>query len=173
MTSSSHEGARRAPTRIVVAGVSGAGKSTVGRALAARLDRPFVDADDLHPESNVAKMRAGVPLEESDRLPWLGHVAAWLAGRPAGVVACSALRRSHRDLIRRHAEDTWVLLLDGDPALLRRRQAEREQHFMPPQLMASQLQTFEPLQADEPGWTADVALTVPEIVEGFLAAGRG
>lgn len=154
--------------RVVVGGVSGSGKSTVGRALAERLGVPFEDGDDLHPPANVAKMRAGTPLTDEDRWPWLRAVGDWLAGRDAGVVACSALKRSYRDLLRSRADGVEVLLLTGDPELVRQRQAARGQHFMPTGLMDSQLATFEPLGPDETGQAVDVAASVEEVVDTFL-----
>lgn len=150
--------------RIVVAGVSGSGKSTVGAALAERLGVPFCDGDDLHPPANIAKMRAGTPLTDGDRWPWLDLVGAWLADRDAGVVACSALRRPYRDRLRRAVPELDVLLLDGDPGLVRARQAARRQHFMPASLLDSQLATLEPLGPDEAGLTIDVARSPEEIV---------
>lgn len=159
--------------RVVVAGVSGSGKTTVGKALAERLQVPFEDGDDLHPPANVAKMRAGEPLTDADRAPWLEAVGDWLAAHDDGVVACSALRRPYRDALRAAADDVEVLLLHGDPDVIRRRQAGRGQHFMPPALMSSQLATFEPLAPDEAGTTLDVGLAVDELVEAFLARRGG
>lgn len=161
-------GAGGASRRIVVAGVSGSGKSTVGRALAARLGVPFADGDDLHPEANVVKMRAGIALDDDDRAPWLRSIGDWLAAREAGVIACSALRRAHRDLLRSRADGVEILLLHGDPELIRERQAARGQHFMPPALMSSQLATLEPLGPDEPGTTLDVDQHVDTIVADYL-----
>lgn len=161
--------------KVVVAGISGSGKSTVGEALAERLGVPFCDGDDLHPPENVEKMRSGTPLTDEDRWPWLDAVGAWLAEREAGVVACSALRRVYRDRLRDAAPDAVVLLLDGSPELIRERQASRGQHFMPPALLDSQLATLEPLGDDEDGFVLDVAEPVEAIVERFvgLVGGRG
>jgi gluconokinase len=158
--------------RVVVAGVSGSGKSTVGKALAERLGAAFEDGDDLHPPANVAKMTAGEPLTDEDRAPWLRAIGAWLAEHEDGVVACSALRRTYRDALRFHA-DLDVLLLHGDPELIRQRQAARGRHFMPTGLMDSQFATYEPLGPDEPGVTLDVALPVEEIVEQYVAQRLG
>ena len=155
---------------VVVAGISGSGKSTVGRALAERLGVPFCDGDDLHPSANVAKMKAGTPLTDEDRWPWLDDVGAWLAGRDAGVVACSALRLAYRDRLRTSVADLEVLLLHGDPELVRRRQAARGQHFMPASLLDSQLATLEPLEPGEAGQTLDVAEPVDALVERYVAA---
>jgi gluconokinase len=142
---------------VVVMGVSGSGKSTVGGALAARLGVAFLEGDDLHPAANIAKMRAGIPLDDADRLPWLHAVAAWIGERErAGedaVVSCSALHRSYRDLLREGHPSVRFLQLTLDPARLADRVAERTGHFMPPSLLGSQLATMEPLAADEPGLT--------------------
>ena len=155
--------------RVVVGGVSGSGKSTVGAALAERLGLPFCDGDDLHPRANVEKMRSGEPLDDNDRLPWLIAIGEWLAGHD-GVVAASALRRTHRDLIRAQAPDVEVLLLHGDPDLIRERQAARGQHFMPTGLMSSQFATFEPLEPDEAGTTLDVGGDIESLVAAGVAA---
>src|SRR5690349_5859499 len=104
--------------RIVVMGVAGSGKTTIGSALAARLGLPYADADDLHPPANVAKMRSGQPLDDRDRLPWLNAVGAWLADRRGGaVISCSALRVNYRDLLRTYASDVTFLHLAGDTAV--------------------------------------------------------
>ncbi len=155
--------------RVVVGGVSGSGKSTVGAALAERLGVPFCDGDDLHPRANVEKMRSGVPLDDTDRKPWLIAIGAWLAEHD-GVVASSALRRAHRDLIRAQAPDVEMLLLHGDPDLIRERQAARGQHFMPTGLMGSQFATFEPLEPDEAGTTLDVANDIESLVTAGVEA---
>jgi carbohydrate kinase (thermoresistant glucokinase family) len=156
---------------VVVSGVSGSGKSTVGELLARRLEVPFCDGDDLHPQSNVEKMHAGIPLDDDDRRPWLLRVGAWLSEHPSGaVVACSALKRSYRDLIRAGSPRAWVVQLVGDPELIRTRQAARTGHFMPPSLLPSQFATLEPLEADEAGLTVDVAPPVEEVVRRIAAA---
>lgn len=150
---------------VVVMGVSGSGKSTVGRALAARLEVPFEDGDDLHPAANRAKMRAGTPLDDDDRRPWLDVVGRWLAAHPdGGVMACSALTRDHRDQLRAHRSDVTWLHLSGDPSLITARQAARPGHFMPSALMGSQLATLQPLGPDEGGLVVDVADSVTDIV---------
>lgn len=138
-------------SRIVVMGPSGSGKSVVGAVLATRLDLPFVDADDLHPDENVAKMAAGTPLTDEDRWPWLDIVARTLRDADGGaVVACSALARRYRDRIRAGAPDAVFVELEVTPEELARRMASRE-HFMPASLLASQLAALEPLGEDEPG----------------------
>lgn len=156
---------------VVVMGVSGSGKTTVGLALAARLDLPFVDADDLHSDEATATMAAGTPLTDSDRWPWLDRVAAWLAAHPDGaVVTCSALKRVYRDRLRTVVPDLALLHLDGSPELLARRQAARTGHFMPASLMPSQLATIEALHPDERGARVDVDRTVDEVVDAWLDA---
>ncbi|MFE7846709.1 gluconokinase [Microbacterium sp. NPDC057407] len=163
---------------IVVMGVSGCGKSTVAAALAAELRGVYLDADDFHPAANVAKMAAGVPLTDEDRMPWLGVVARAMADATARgdevVVACSALRRAYRDVLRSAAPDTFFVQLDGSPELLAARITARAEHFMPPSLLASQLALLEPLQADEAGAVvsidAPVLAVVDEARERWLAA---
>lgn len=149
-------------------GVSGTGKSTIGRALAEKLDMPFVEGDDLHPESNVAKMAAGIPLTDADRAPWLDRIAAEL-DRPV-VITCSALKRAYRDRLRRAAPDLVLVYLHGAPDLLASRMAQRDGHFMPTALLESQLSTLEEPAADEDAIPVDVMLRPDEIVE--LVIGR-
>ena len=154
--------------RIVVMGVTGSGKTTTGSALAARLGLPYADADDFHPPVNLAKMRAGEPLDDHDRVPWLHAIGAWLADRPAGaVVSCSALRRSYRDLLRGFAGDLTFLHLTGDADVVTARVAARTGHFMPASLVGSQVDLLEPLQADEQGTVADLSRPVEELVSQF------
>lgn len=154
---------------IVVMGVSGSGKSTVGAALAQRLRVPFADADDLHPAANVAKMSRGEPLDDHDRFPWLEVVGQWLADHPdGGVMSCSALRRKYRDQLRGHASAVEFVLLAGDREVIERRQASRPGHFMPASLLSSQLATLEPLEPDEGGLVLDVAQGVDQLVQGYV-----
>jgi carbohydrate kinase (thermoresistant glucokinase family) len=143
--------------RIVVMGVSGAGKSLIGSALAHRLGLPFLDGDDLHSGANVARMAAGIPLTDADRGPWLDAVGAALAAAPGGaVIACSALKRAYRDRIRGAAPDARFVQLDGSRELLLARMSARAGHFMPPSLLDSQLAALEPLTPDEPGASVPV-----------------
>lgn len=136
-------------------GPSGSGKSVVGAVLAERLGAAFIDADDLHPAGNVAKMAAGTPLDDSDRMPWLDIVADALASAPEGaVVACSALARRYRQRILEGAPDAVFVELRVSPGELARRMSTR-QHFMPPALLTSQLQALEHLDDDEPGVVVD------------------
>lgn len=155
---------------VVVMGISGSGKSTVGIALAERLQVPFEDGDDLHPAHNVAKMSAGQPLTDADRRPWLDRVGEWLAAHPdGGVTACSALKRAYRDQFRQHAPAVVFLHLAGSREVIETRHAGRERHFMPTSLLSSQAQTLEPLAPDERGLTLDIEHSVPEIVASFVA----
>ncbi len=158
------------PAPIVVMGVSGSGKSTVGAALAQRLRVPFADADDLHPAVNIAKMTAGHPLDDDDRRPWLDVIGRWLADHPeGGVMSCSALKRAYRDQLRSHCPDVFFLHLAGTPEVIGRRQASRPGHFMPPSLLASQFQTLEPLDDDERGIAIDVDQDIDSVIEEYLA----
>jgi gluconokinase len=152
---------------VVVMGVSGTGKSTIGVALADALGIPFVEGDDLHPEANVAKMAAGIPLTDADRAPWLDRIAAEL-GSPV-VVACSALKRAYRDRLREAAPDLALVYLHGTAELLAARVEGREGHFMPTALLQSQLDTLEEPAPDEDAIPADVALRPDEIVELVVA----
>lgn len=158
---------------IVVAGPSGSGKSTVGAALAARIGVPFVEGDDLHPSRNREKMAAGVALDETDRRPWLLHVGDALASARDGVVvACSALRRSHRRLLLGRAPQTWFVALEVPHGELERRMHARK-HFMPPSLLASQLAAWEPLAPDEPGVAIENVGPADRIVDAILASPEG
>jgi gluconokinase len=155
---------------IVVMGVSGSGKSTVGAALAQRLRVPFADADDFHPPANIAKMTAGHALDDDDRFPWLEAIGEWLAEHSAGgVMSCSALKRKYRDQLRRHCPDVEFLHLAGTPEVIGRRQASRPGHFMPASLLTSQFHTLEPLQADERGTTIDVDQNIDSIVDNYVS----
>lgn len=162
---------------LVVMGVSGSGKTTVGALLAGRLGWPFEDADDLHPPANVAKMQAGTPLTDEDRLPWLQAVAAWIDARRAagghGVVACSALRRTYRDVLCGGRPDVRLVYLKGDPALIAQRQAARHGHFMPTSLMASQFSTLEEPAENEAAITVAVEGRPSAIADAVLLALRG
>ncbi|MCW2876829.1 MAG: Gluconokinase [Sphaerisporangium sp.] len=157
---------------LVVMGVTGSGKTTVGAALGQRLRVPFADADDFHSPANVAKMSAGVPLDDDDRLPWLHAIGAWLAEHAAGggVVSCSALRRSYRDVLRESAPGVSFVHLAGDREVVRRRVAGRPGHFMPATLVASQFATLEPLEPDEHGVVLDLGRSVDRLVEDYLDA---
>lgn len=164
----------KAPRLIIVMGVSGSGKSTIGKALGEATGFPFIDADHLHPQSNVEKMRAGHPLEDSDRWPWLQIVGAELAKTGAssggGICACSALKRSYRDMLTSAAGAPIVfVMLEGERSLIAQRQSERPGHFMPPSLLTSQFETLEPLGAGERGIVLDVSRPVDELLKTLLS----
>ena len=141
---------------MVVMGVSGAGKSTVGRLLAGRLGWEFAEGDDLHPPANVRKMAAGEALTDSDRWPWLEAVASWIDGElrsgRSGVITCSALKRSYREVLVGDRTDVYFCHVQADPELIRERVEAREGHYMPSSLLPSQLATLEPLAPDERGF---------------------
>ena len=160
--------------RVVVMGVSGAGKSTIGTLVADAMNFPFVDADSLHPLANIRKMASGTPLNDDDRWPWLdlvGHELATTKTRGV-VVACSALKRRYRDAIRTKAPDTIFLHLDGSLEVLSSRLEGRSGHFMPPKLLESQLEALEPMEADESAVVIDVAASMAEILERAVAGIR-
>lgn len=155
---------------VVVMGVSGSGKSTVGAALAQRLRVSFADADDFHSPAAIAKMSAGQPLDDDDRWPWLEAVGIWLAEHDAGVMSCSALREAYRDRLRRHAPSVYFVHLSGTLDVITQRQASRPGHFMPATLLASQFDTLEPLSPHEHGVTVDVEQSVDAIVDQVVNA---
>ncbi|HSL75783.1 MAG TPA: gluconokinase [Candidatus Limnocylindrales bacterium] len=163
---------------ILVMGVAGSGKSTIARALAERLGFEMIEGDDLHPPANVEKMRAGIPLTDDDRRPWLEKLALLLADRhdrgEATVLACSALKRSYRDILRSaiQPDEPFVVELDADPVTIRERMAARSGHFMPTSLLESQLATLEPLQADERGVIVESGRPPAEVVAAAAAALR-
>ena len=147
---------------LVVMGVCGSGKTTVGQLLAQSLGWPFIEGDRLHPPENVARMSAGLALSDDDRWPWLDAIAAAIAAEQKrgseAVAACSALKYAYRERLRAAAGPLVFVHLDGDPALLAQRMAARKEHFMPPGLLASQLATLEPLRPDEPAMVFDAGL---------------
>ena len=154
---------------VVVAGVSGSGKTTVGTLLAARLGWTFADGDGFHPAANVARMRAGLPLTDADREPWLAALTAWMdqqtAAGQSAVLACSALRRAYRDRIRAGAPGVRFVFLDGPAELIRARMSGRRGHYMPESLLASQLATLEPPGVDEDDvHRLQIALPAAEVI---------
>ncbi|MEO6969015.1 MAG: gluconokinase [Rhodanobacteraceae bacterium] len=139
---------------LVVMGVSACGKSSVGAAVAARLGWNYQEGDDFHPSANVEKMRAGIPLDDADRQPWLAAIAEWMdvqaASAQAGVVGCSALKRKYRDFLRNGRPRVWFVYLRVSRAELQRRVATRHHEYMPASLLDSQLETLQEPVADEP-----------------------
>lgn len=153
-------------TIVVVAGVSGSGKSTVGQALAVRLGWVFADGDTMHPASNIAKMANGIPLADRDRLPWLRAIAAWMDGQIAAgrrsVVACSALRRRYRDLLVSGRPPARMAFLEVDRDLAASRLTARHGHFFDPRLLDSQFADLEPPAAAETGVLPVPVLGTPD-----------
>lgn len=157
---------------VVVMGVSGCGKSTVGALLAETLRVEYAEGDDFHPASNIEKMVAGMPLTDADRAPWLDIVAIWLGQRRerGGVVSCSALKRGYRDRLRAAAPETFFVHLSASRAELARRMQTRRGHFMPAALLDSQLAALQPLATDEFGVTVDATEDPAELVGAAIAA---
>ncbi|MFJ6138988.1 gluconokinase [Kitasatospora sp. NPDC092286] len=157
------------PLTVVVMGVSGVGKTTLARLLADRLGLPYAEADDFHPPANIAKMSAGIPLDDEDRAPWLRALGTWLGERAdagtGGVVTCSALKHRYRDTLRAACPGAFFLHLSGGHELVEDRLAHRTGHFMPPSLLDSQYAALEPLRADEHGAVLDVGPSPEELVE--------
>ncbi len=165
--------AHQPPRHLVVMGVSGCGKTSVGRGLAAALGLGFVEGDELHPPANVAKMAAGTPLTDADRAGWLAEIGRRLdQAQAAGqglVVSCSALKRSYRDGLRAACPGLQFVHLHGSADLLRHRLQARTGHYMPPSLLDSQLATLEPPAADEAAITLDISPPTAQVVAAALA----
>ncbi|MEV8306349.1 gluconokinase [Streptomyces flavidovirens] len=162
------------PHVVVVMGVAGTGKTTIGPLLAGRLGVPYAEGDDFHPPANIAKMSAGTPLDDSDRWPWLDAIGEWAHSRAGlgGVVSSSALKRVYRDRLRAAAPDAVFLHLTGDRELIEERMRERRGHFMPTALLDSQYAALQPLQEDEAGVSVDVSGSPEDITERAVAALR-
>ena len=159
---------------VVVMGVCGCGKSSVGRAIARKRDWTFIEGDDLHPESNKERMAAGIPLQDEDRWPWLDLIVSEArkecrAGRSV-VIACSALKKVYRDRLRLAGPDVRFMHLAGDTDILRDRMRARTDHYMPASLLDSQLAILEPPEADENAQEFDIARSVAEIADLVLAS---
>jgi gluconokinase len=158
---------------VVVMGVSGSGKTTVAKGTSTSTGLTFGEADEFHSEFNVAMMRAGLPLDDADRWPWLRALAAWVAARSAEgvstVLACSALTRSYRDVLRQGSPGMDFVHLDGSAEVIRARMSSRAGHYMPASLLDSQIATLEPLQADESGLVLDVSLPPDELVSAAVS----
>ena len=168
---------------VVVMGVSGSGKTTVSALLAARLGWQFQDGDDLHPRENVEKMHRGRPLTDADRMPWLHRIAEkidrWRARGESGVMACSALKRSYRDIIIGERAGVRLVYLKGSPDLIRRRLMSRQGHFMPAVLLDSQFASLEeptpderPITVDVDGTPADIAAEIVRRLQEHPEHGR-
>jgi carbohydrate kinase (thermoresistant glucokinase family) len=164
---------------IVLMGVAGCGKSTIGGVLAGRLGWPLAEGDDLHPPENVAKMAAGHPLDDEDRWPWLQRIRAWIDGRIAagesGLVTCSALKRRYRDVLRgdpEHDGDVVFVYLHGTREQLLARLTARQGHFMPPSLLDSQLADLEPPEPDERALRIDIG-PPPAVQAGIIVEKLG
>ncbi|KFG76371.1 gluconokinase [Streptomyces mutabilis] len=160
------------PHVVVVMGVAGTGKTTIGPLLAARLGVPYAEGDDFHPPANIVKMTAGTPLTDEDRWPWLDAIGGWAHGRAGlgGVVSSSALKRSYRDRLRAAAPGVVFVHLTGSRELIEDRMSHRQGHFMPTALLDSQFATLQPLEPDEAGVAVDVAGTPEEIAERAVHA---
>jgi gluconokinase len=154
-------------------GVSGCGKSTIAQALSDRLGWPFEEGDSLHPAANVAKMAAGHPLTDADRWPWLEKVADWIEGEldsgRNGIVTCSALKRSYRDILDRRGSGVEFVYLAGTHAEIEARLNHREGHFMPASLLDSQFATLEEPAADEPAIRVDIEPGTVQVVSNILS----
>lgn len=162
----------KAPCALIVMGVSGSGKSTIAAALSERLGWRFEDGDSFHPKSNVEKMRAGHPLTDEDRWPWLNAIADEIAracnkGEKI-IIACSALKHAYREVLLRGRDDVRFVFLKGTQELIADRLAHRKGHFMPAGLLASQFNTLEPPDASERVITASIDESVEAIVDGIV-----
>ena len=164
-------------TVAVMMGVSGSGKTTVGKALARTLGWAFKEGDDLHPAANIAKMKSGAPLTDADRAPWLARVEAWISGElgqhRSGVIACSALKRAYRDRIVGGRPNVRLVFLEGDRDLIAHRLAHRRGHFMPPALLASQFEALQAPASDEHPILIDIAQPLDAQVAEAAARLRG
>lgn len=160
------------PRALIVMGVSGSGKSTIGSKLADHLNWRYEDGDKFHPKANVAKMSAGHPLSDDDRWPWLRAIAEEIdrvcnAGQHA-VIACSALKRAYRDILVHGRTDVRIIFLNGSQTLIAGRLAQRKHHFMPSELLTSQFKTLEPPDASENPVTVALDASVEDIVEDIV-----
>ncbi|HET8551396.1 MAG TPA: gluconokinase [Gammaproteobacteria bacterium] len=164
----------KSPQVVVVMGVSGSGKTTVGALLAGRLHWAFADADDFHSAASVTKMHSGIPLDDADRAPWLKAIAAqideWRADGQQGVVTCSALKRRYRDVIIGAREDVRLVYLRGDKDVIARRLVARHGHFMPASLLDSQFAALEEPAPEERAVVIPVGRSPTELVDDIVAA---
>lgn len=155
-------------TRYVIMGVAGSGKSTIGAMVARQISAVYLDGDDLHPPSNIAKMSAGVPLNDDDRWPWLAQIADRLAQTDQIIIGCSALKRSYRDFMRDRVGDLVFLYLEATRDVLENRMAAREGHFMPLSLLDSQLATLEPPGPDETAIAVNIDASPQDVAGAFV-----
>jgi gluconokinase len=162
------------PPVVVVTGVAGSGKTTVGAMLAGTLGWTYAEADDFHPAANLAKMASGHPLNDEDRWPWLNAIGDWIDARRAAhepaIVSCSGLKRSYRDLLRRGRPEVRIVFLAGSRELVARRLLARQGHFMKASMLDSQFAALEPPEPDEHVLTVPVEGTPPEVVDRIIAA---
>ena len=158
---------------VVVMGVAGTGKSTIGKELADRYGWAFAEGDSFHPRANIQKMKSGVPLDDDDRWPWLRAVAEWIdqqeTSGTSAVVTCSALKRSYRDLLRDGNPSVWFAHLTAPVEVLEQRIRSRKDYFMPSSLLPSQLATLEQLDPDEPGAALEDDGAPADVVDRLLA----
>jgi ribose 5-phosphate isomerase A len=163
---------RGSPPILVMMGVSGSGKSTIAEELSARLGWPFQEGDSLHPETNVAKMHAGIALTDADRLPWLERVAAWIdrqrKKKEPGIIACSALKRSYRQIIIGNRPQVRLVYLRGGRDVMAEHLAGRHGHFMPPELLRSQIDTLEEPDPSEDALTVDVGASAAQVADEII-----
>ena len=163
---------RGTPPVLVIMGISGSGKSTIAEELSARLGWPFEEGDSLHPESNIAKMHAGIPLTDADRMPWLERVAAWIDGQRArkqpGIITCSALKHAYRQIIIGNRPEVRLVYLRGGRDLIAEHLAGRHGHFMPPELLRSQIDTLEEPDPREDALTVDVGASATRVADEII-----
>lgn len=160
------------PQHLVIMGVSGSGKTTISTLLSEHLGWIAAEADEFHPEANIAKMSSGTPLTDDDRWPWLDSIKHWMDtqaenGRST-IVTCSALKRVYRDVLGAAAGQVHFVHLNGSADVLRERMKTRSGHFMPPSLLPSQINTLEPLADDEPGIVVDILHSPAELADEIL-----
>jgi gluconokinase len=165
---------RRSAPIVLLMGVAGSGKTTVGQALARLLACSFQEGDALHPPANVAKMRAGTPLNDADRWPWLDRIAAqidaWRSSGQGGVITCSALNRAHRERVIGAARDVRLVHLTGPRALIEQRMAKRRDHYMPLALLDSQFATLQAPLPEEEAIVVDVDAPAEQLAQRIVAA---
>jgi carbohydrate kinase (thermoresistant glucokinase family) len=163
---------RGSPPILVIMGVSGSGKSTIAEELSARLGWPFEEGDSLHPESNVVKMHAGIPIKDADRLPWLERVAAWIDGQRAkkqpGIVTCSGLKRSYRQIIIGDRPEVRLVYLRGSRDSIAEHLEGRHGHFMPASLLRSQIDTLEEPDPSEDPLTAEAGASAAQVADEII-----